>query len=251
MLSKSQIRFITALKQKKYRKEHGAFIVEGAKSVREFIASDYQVHSIYCTPDTLAKMGKIPQNIQLFEISSDDLLKISNLTTPQGVLAVVAIPNQPAEDSASTGFTIVLDDVQDPGNLGTIIRTADWFGIKKIVCSIGSVDAYNPKTVQATMGSLSRMQIEYHDLSSWFAHSNLPVYGALLDGTSIYEVDFKDQGFILLGNEGSGISQELQTFITESVTIPRGGNAESLNVAISAAIFCSELFRQASSKSKL
>ncbi len=271
MLSKSQIRFITSLKQKKFRREHGVFVVEGAKSVQEFIHSDYVVQSLFYTPDTATKMGKIPQNIELFEISEEELGKISNLTTPQGVLAVVKIPiaggrqgqNDPegtdlaaarGVDTASggaasgpgpaAGFTLVLDDVQDPGNLGTIIRTAEWFGFREIICSIGSVDAYNPKTVQASMGSLARLRVSYQDLSQLFEANPLPVFGAVLDGQSIYEVDFGRTGFILLGNEGNGISEKIRSYINCPVTIPRVGEAESLNVAISAALFCSELIRR-------
>lgn len=266
MLSKSQIRFITSLKQKKFRRQHGAFVVEGAKSVEEFIHSDYVVHSLFYTPDTATKMGKIPQNIELFEISDEELGKISNLTTPQGVLAVVKIPvaeilpgqNDPENTGPAAvrgagmasgagpaaGFTLVLDDVQDPGNLGTIIRTAEWFGFREIICSIGSVDAYNPKTVQASMGSLARLRVSYQDLSRLFEIHPLPVFGAVLDGQSIYEVDFGRTGFILLGNEGNGISEKIRSYINCPVTIPRVGEAESLNVAISAALLCSELVRR-------
>lgn len=251
MLSKSQIRYITALKQKKFRKLHGAFVVEGSKSVAEFIHSEYEVQSLFITPDTLAKMDKIPQNIEFFEISEDELRKISNLTTPQGVLAVVRIPDDVQNDQLlarqggnKPGFTLVLDDVQDPGNLGTIIRTADWFGIDTVICSVGSVDAYNPKTVQASMGSLARLRVLYVDLATLFASSSQKVFGAVLDGKSIYEVDFGQQGYILLGNEGKGISPKIQSFIQQPVTIPRSGGAESLNVAITAALFCAELARR-------
>lgn len=251
MLSKSQIRFITSLKQKKFRKLHGVFVVEGVKSAEEFIDSDYEVLSLFITPDTTTKMSKIPRKIEFFEITDEELKKISNLTTPQGVLAVVKIPTR--DESAKPplygkagekGFTLVLDDVQDPGNLGTIIRTADWFGFSTIICSVGSVDAYNPKTVQASMGSLARVRVLYTDLVDLFEASPLPVFGAVLDGQSIYEVDFGKHGFVLLGNEGQGISPEIQSFIHHPVTIPRRGVAESLNVAISAALFCSELYRR-------
>ncbi|HLW49586.1 MAG TPA: RNA methyltransferase [Sphingobacteriaceae bacterium] len=254
MLSKSQIRFITSLKQKKFRKLHGVFVVEGTKSVEEFIDSDYEVLSLFITPDATTKMSKIPRKIEFFEITDDELKKISNLTTPQGVLAVVKIPMEDEKDlsfvretTSDMGFTLVLDDVQDPGNLGTIIRTADWFGFSTLICSVGSVDAYNPKAVQASMGSLARVRVLYTDLTDLFASSPLPVFGAVLDGQSIYEIDFGKQGFVLLGNEGQGISPEIQSFIHHPVTIPRRGAAESLNVAISAALFCSELYRRSPS----
>ena len=138
-------------------------------------------------------------------------------------------------------FSLVLDDVQDPGNLGTIIRTADWFGIDHIICSEQTVEVYNPKTVQSTMGSLARMNIFYTDLESFIEGANLPVYGAVLNGNNIYTVNWGHEGLILLGNEGHGISERLIKKITTSVNIPRIGKAESLNVAVSAAIFCSEL----------
>src|SRR5690606_34504422 len=134
----------------------------------------------------------------------------------------------------------VLDDVQDPGNMGTIIRTADWFGFQHLICSVGSVDVFNPKTIQATMGSLSRVKIHYMDLQKLFSTIDIPVFGALLDGKSIYSCDFGGEGFIVLGNEGKGISEEVIGYIDRPVTIPRVGQTESLNVAISAALFCAE-----------
>lgn len=142
-------------------------------------------------------------------------------------------------------FSLVLDDVQDPGNFGAIIRTADWFGIKNIICSENTVEAYNPKTVQSTMGSLCRVNIVYTNLNSFLSESDLPIYGALLNGNSIYDTNWGTEGLILLGNEGHGISDELIQKITTPVTIPRFGDAESLNVAVSAAIFCNELKRNA------
>ncbi|MNN63391.1 23S rRNA (guanosine-2'-O-)-methyltransferase RlmB [compost metagenome] len=141
-------------------------------------------------------------------------------------------------------YNIVLDDVQDPGNLGTIIRTAEWFGIKHIICSIGTVDAYNPKVVQATMGSLARIQVHYVDLHELISSTDLPVYGALLNGQSIYQTEWSTEGLIVMGNEGNGISEEIITLIDQAVTIPRIGQAESLNVAVATTIFCSEIARQ-------
>lgn len=254
MLSKSQIRLITSLQYKKFRKQHGLFVVEGAKSVAEFIQSDYQVQQLFATAGSFAKMDKIPQNIKFVEISEAELKKISNLQTPQGVLATVSIPvteeggkNVVIDPNSLAGdFTLVLDDVQDPGNLGTIIRTADWFGISRIICSPGSVDVYNPKAVQASMGSLSRMRVIYADLPVLIFKTQLPVFGAMLEGTSIYRTKFGREGLIILGNEGNGISPEVADLIQHPVTIPRIGRAESLNVAISAAIFCSEVKRPSS-----
>lgn len=188
-------------------------------------------------------MPKRNANITLFEVNNSELAKISTLQTPQGILALVYLPHQQQIDPKSLrhAFSLVLDDVQDPGNLGTIIRTADWFGIKNIICSTNTVEAYNPKTVQATMGSLCRVNITYTNLISFLGNTQLPIFGALLDGKSIYETKWGNEGLILLGNEGHGISEKLIAKITVPVTIPRIGAAESLNVAVSAAIFCNEL----------
>lgn len=205
------------------------------------------MHSIYYNPTYFSSLPKFPANIKLFEVNNVELEKISTLQTPQGILALVNIPTtQKLEPQLLRNkFSLILDDVQDPGNLGTIIRTADWFGINHIVCSEQTVEVYNPKTVQATMGSLARMNIFYTDLNTFIEDAKLPIYGALLDGDNIYEVNWGNEGLILLGNEGHGISEKLIKKITTPVTIPRIGQAESLNVAISAAIFCSELGRLA------
>lgn len=246
MLSKSEISFIKSLHQKKFRKDHHLFLAEGFKSVTEFLDSDYHTDTVYCTKALLPKLDKFSHKIKLIEITEAELGKISTLTTPQGILATIRIPSKTEIDleSFKNRFTLVLDGVQDPGNLGTIIRTADWFGFSRILCSMDSVEAYNPKVVQATMGSLSRMEIHYADLEELLPRIKVPFFGALLDGTSIYEVDFGQEGLIILGNEGKGISPKIQSQITRAVTIPRFGGAESLNVAVSAAIFCSELKRK-------
>lgn len=245
MLSKSQISFIKSLHQKKYRKENGIFIIEGIKSIIEFLKSDYQIHSIYYTSKISATLPKVSANINLFEVTEAELQKISTLQTPQHILALVHIPSKKEVDSNAlqNAFSLVLDDVQDPGNLGTIIRTADWFGIKTIICSENTVEAYNPKTVQSTMGSLCRVNVVYTNLDIFLSESNLPIFGALLKGNNIYNTNWGKEGLILLGNEGHGISDELIPKITTPVTIPRFGEAESLNVAVSAAIFCNELCR--------
>jgi TrmH family RNA methyltransferase len=245
MLSKSQISFIKSLHQKKYRKENGIFILEGFKSLLEFIPSNYQIDSIYYVADYKALLPALPSNIKLFEVNNAELAKISTLQTPQGILALVkqpkALPLNP--DSLKGCFSLLLDGVQDPGNLGTIIRTADWFGFKNIICSLNTAESYNPKTVQATMGSLARVNMYYENLPLLLPQVKVPIYGALLEGKSIYQTDFGKQALLILGNEGQGISAEVINFIQHPVTIPRIGKAESLNVAISAGIFCSEMSR--------
>jgi TrmH family RNA methyltransferase len=245
MLSKSQISFVKSLHQKKYRKENGFFIVEGIKSIKEFIQSKFQIDTIFYNIEHQHLLPKMPTNIKLFEVSNAELLKISTLQNPQGFLAVVKTPqtNNFNVKDLKGKFTLVLDGVQDPGNMGTIIRTADWFGFDKIICSNDCVEVYNPKTVQATMGSLARVEIYYENLSNLLNNITIPIYGALLNGNSIYEVEWGKQGLIILGNEGQGISDEIISKINNPITIPRFGMAESLNVAVSASIFCSELVR--------
>ncbi|MGY3055199.1 TrmH family RNA methyltransferase [Pedobacter sp. UYEF25] len=246
MLSKSQISFVKSLHQKKYRKENGLFLVEGQKSVQSFINSSYQIETIYHLAEKTAFISQLPANINLFALNNVELGKISALQNPQDVLALVKIPEtvSPSYSQFKQKFTLVLDGLQDPGNLGTIIRTADWFGIKNIVCSIDTVEAYNPKTVQATMGSLASTNIYYTDLADFLTDTGIPIFGALLEGRSIYKTAFGAEGFIVLGNEGNGISREIIKKIANKVTIPRVGKAESLNVAISAAIFCAEISRR-------
>ena len=245
MISKSQISFIKSLHQKKFRKEHSLFIVEGLKSLSEFINSEFEIDSIYHLTDVVPKLGKLSQNIKLHQISPEDLSKISALSAPQQLLATIKIPatKELKTELLEGNFAIALDGIQDPGNLGTIIRTADWFGIKYIICSQDTVEAFNPKVVQASMGSLARVIIIYSDLKDLLSQNKLPVYGALLDGKSIYDTTFGKEGILLLGNEGKGISADLMKMINFPVTIPRFGSAESLNVAISASIFCSEIRR--------
>jgi len=245
MLSKSQISFIKSLHQKKYRKEHGLFIVEGIKSIKEFFQSSYQIHTIFYNSEQYNLLPKLPANINLFEVKNAELDKISTLQTPQGFLALVHIPKnrELALKALKNQFTLVLDGVQDPGNMGTIIRTADWFGFKNIICSADSVEVFNPKTVQATMGSLARVNIYEADLPALLEKNTIPVFGALLDGESIYKTQWGAEGLVILGNEGKGISAEVIKKINKPVTIPRIGEAESLNVAVSAAIFCAELVR--------
>ena len=246
MLSKAQISLITSLQHKKFRTQHNLFVVEGIKSVLEFIHSSYKISKIFATAEAAAKLGKIPQNIKLDELTDAEFNKISGLKNPQGALALVEIPqfDQLKLTNLKGKHSLILDDVQDPGNLGTIIRTAEWFGIENIICSIGTVDAYNPKVVQATMGSISRIKIHYLDLEEFILKNNMPIFGALLNGESIYETNFGDEGFIMMGNEGNGIRESLIPKVDKAVTIPRVGNAESLNVAVATTIFCSELTRQ-------
>ena len=245
MLSKSNISLLQSLQHKKFRREHGVFLVEGYKSVTEFINSAYQIEAVYHTAAIAPKMLKLSQKMNFQEISSAILEKISALKTPADIIAVVKIPQWPVLNYTTLNkkFSIVLDGIQDPGNMGTIIRTADWFGIENIICSEDCVEVYNPKVVQATMGSLSRINVHYVDLENVLSETKLPVYGALLDGKNIYSTDFGNEGLVVMGNEGNGLTEKVKQLVTKAITIPGAGNAESLNVAIATAIFCSEINR--------
>ncbi|GAB3935689.1 TrmH family RNA methyltransferase [Mucilaginibacter myungsuensis] len=248
MPSKSQISLIKSLQHKKFRNVHGLFIAEGLKSVAEFITSGYTVQTIYHTANVAPKLLKLSAKINFQEVSLDDIAKISNLTTPQEVIALIKTPQWPTLNAGllKNKFALALDGIQDPGNMGTIIRTADWFGIKHIICSEDSVDVYNPKVVQATMGSLARMNVYYTDLEAIIPQLSVPVYGALFNGQDIYQTPFKTEGLVVMGNEGNGIRPNIERLIKTPVTIPGAGNTESLNVAIATAIFCSEIFRDRS-----
>jgi len=246
MLSKSQISLLKSLQNKKDRREHGLFLVEGYKSIVEYINSPYQIEAIYHTASFDPKVLKLSRKINLYAISDTDIQKISSLKTPQDIAALVNIPTWPALDNTQLKqkFSLVLDGIQDPGNLGTIIRIADWFDIKHIICSPDTVDAYNPKAVQASMGSLSRINVHYTDLEPFLSQINLPLFGAMLNGDNIYLTDFGNEGLILMGNEGNGLRPAIEKLISKAVTIPASGGAESLNVAIATALFCSEVSRK-------
>lgn len=256
MLSKSQLSFVNSLHLKKFRKQHNLFIVEGYKSISEFIASDYVLYQLFHVPEVASKVAIFTRKTKHFEVSSSELGKISTLKNPSGALALFEIPMQ-VEIKAKElegNFSLVLDHVQDPGNLGTIIRTADWFGIKHIICSVDTADCYNPKVIQATMGSLARVTLQYTDLAQWLSTTKIKTYGALLNGTSLYDSDLslkndfskKREGIVIMGNEGQGIRSEILPFIDEAITIPNFGEAESLNVAIATALICSEIKRNES-----
>lgn len=241
MLSKNQIKLIRSLELKKNRKRENLFVAEGPKVVGDLLKAGFTPHSVYST---------IPRpDAQL--ITEEELHRISFLQHPQQVLAIFQIPSassSPNGLSTPNTLSLALDGVQDPGNLGTIIRIADWFGINTIYCSADTADAYNPKVVQATMGSLAHVHIVYCDLVNLLSNADCPVYGTLLDGEDIYRQPLSKQGIIVMGNEGNGISAEIRPLVTHRLLIPNfnhaGETAESLNVAIATAITCSEFRRR-------
>lgn len=239
-ISKSQQKLINSLKYKKYRYKNGLFVVEGIKVIKEFLDSAYQLESLY----SIADMFTI-ENHSVKIINSDDLKKISFLTTPQVALGVFKIKiYKPLKLKA---MTLALDGVRDPGNLGTIIRMCDWFGIKKIVCSEDTVDCYNPKVIQATMGSLTRVKVYYEDLKAVLAQTSLPIYAADMNGRPIYASNIEQKAILLMGSESHGISNEIQTLVDNTLSIPQFGkhqDTESLNVAMATSIMLSEIKRR-------
>ncbi|UKK49770.1 RNA methyltransferase [Prevotella sp. E13-17] len=242
MISKNQIKFIKQLDQKKYRKRENVFVAEGHKVVGDLLSCGFEPHTIFAT-----NQWKAPRDIAFQEVTDDELRKISFLQHPQQVLAIFHMPAaSPA--TIQDQLVLALDGVQDPGNLGTIIRIADWFGISDIFCSADTADVWNPKVIQATMGSIARVRITYTDLVALIKEAQVPVYGTLLDGDNIYQQTLSQNGIIVMGNEGNGISPEIRQLITNKLLIPDfntgDSHAESLNVAIATAITCSEFRRR-------
>ena len=255
MLSKNQIKFLTALKQKKFREEHRLFIAEGNKIISELLNSSIRVKEVYVIPTALENLKK-KDGVEFIEIKPEELERISALITPNEMIAVCEIPEHELQVQAlKNKLTLVLDTIKDPGNLGTIIRIADWFGIETLVCGNESADAFNPKVVQATMGSIARIKIHYVDLKEFLRLNQkelkLPVYGALLEGESLYTSMLSSAAFILIGNESKGISADIIPYITHKITIPSfshfksiPGETESLNAAVATAVICSEFRRK-------
>jgi TrmH family RNA methyltransferase len=240
IVSKNQIKLIKSLSQKKNRQHQGLFIVEGIKGITEFLNSDYKLETLYTTKSIF----EAPTNA-VIEISEVDLKKISALKNPNTALAIFRISEQ--KKAIKTGLIMALDAVRDPGNLGTIIRLCDWYGIKNLVCSLNTVDCYNAKVVQATMGSLARVTIHYLDLEAYLRSNETEVFGTFLNGENIYTADLPNQGIVILGNEANGISEALKTRVHRKLTIPQFGDikaTESLNVANAAAVVLSEFRRR-------
>lgn len=240
MLTKNQIKYITQLKQKKFRDLNKVFVAEGFKVINELLNSTLQLEHIYTTKQLNFDVSKE----FVTEITEVDLKKISSLTTPNDCLAVFRMKED--RFPQPSGLKIALDNVRDPGNLGTIIRLCDWFGIADLICSNETVDVYNTKVVQATMGSLTRVNIFYTNLAYYLKDTKEPVFGTFMDGTNIYKTDLPTSGIIVMGNEANGISAEIEALVTAKIAIPRFGDiqqTESLNVATATAIILSEFKR--------
>jgi TrmH family RNA methyltransferase len=248
MLSKSKIKFIKSLEKKKNRKESNCFLAEGNKLVGDMLPF-FSCELLIARASWLATQGDIKAK-ELLVVEEEDIQKASLLKKPQDVVAVFQQPDYSLQKEDLTGcLSLVLNGIQDPGNFGTIIRLADWFGIKNVICSPDTVDVYNPKTIQATMGALSRVKIYYVSLLELLKdYKDIPIYGTFLDGENIYEQQLSAIGFIVMGNEGNGISTELETLINNRLYIPNypleSESTESLNVAVATAIICAEFRRQ-------
>lgn len=240
MLSKNQIKFIRSLKKKKFRQSNQLFFAEGIKVVEELISSSFKIHKIYATDSYMNPLNVVDLQV----ITEKELNMISEFSNPNQVVGIFEIPGK--KKPQEKGLTVVLDGINDPGNLGTIIRLCDWFGVSELICSENTVDCYNPKVVQASMGSLSRVDIIYTDLKKYLEAEPRVIYGTFLEGENIYKTQVEKDSVIVLGNEANGISSSIERFVKKKITIPQFGEqqkTESLNVATATAIFLSEFRR--------
>jgi len=250
MLSQNSIKYIRSLRIKKYRKIHNEFIAEGTKLVLDLLESSLIIMSLYATEDWISAYATKPGSISIQPqvVTKKELERISTLSTPGDVLAVVQIPEYIFDpEIPGKELVLMLEDINDPGNLGTIIRSADWFGFNHIICSQDSVDLFNPKTIQATMGSIARVKVYYENLQDVLNNitGEIPVYGTVLDGEDITTMSIKNNGLIILGNESRGLSDDILKFVKSRISIPpyniskiKSSHAESLNVAMASTLIC-------------
>ncbi len=247
MLSKAQISDIRLYHQKKHRQNDDIFVAEGTKIIAELIIANFKVKMLVGTAEGLddieAAGAVIHEKTEVIETNTADIEKITMLFTPPSVFALVEAPEHSFnQDILGKKWVLALDTIQDPGNMGTIMRTADWFGIDTIICSPDTADYLNPKVIQATMGSICRMEVHYGELDKLFkTHPTIPVYGAMMKGKNIFKEKTFPTGIILLGNEGNGINPDLQTYISQAITIPGSSRAESLNVGVAAGIIMGQM----------
>ena len=242
MLSKGQIKLINSLSQKKYRQKNALFVAEGIKVIKELLNSNFELERLFSEADLF-----FTENNKMQLLEANELKKITKLATPQTALALFKIPQK--KQTITEDFIVALDGVRDPGNLGTIIRLCDWFGVKQLLCSKDTVDCYNEKVVQATMGSIARVEVIYGDLAEEISKLDLPVFGTFMNGENIYESSLSFKGILVLGNEANGISDEIKQLSKHQISIPQFGetkNTESLNVATATAILLSEFKRRKS-----
>jgi len=240
MVSKNQIKLITSLQQKKYRNEHQLFIAEGVKVIQELLQSNFELEHLFLKEAIFQEVSSAQKTL----VTELEMKRISALSSPSSCLSIFKIPIAPKIDVK--GLVVALDDIRDPGNLGTIIRLCDWFGVKQLICSSETVDVYNPKVIQSTMGSIKRVNVSYVDLDTFISETQLPIFGTFMDGKNVYTQELPKDAILLFGNEANGISASLEKFIKNRIAIPRFGEiqqTESLNVATATAIFLSEFRR--------
>lgn len=242
MLVKTQVKYIQSLSQKKLRDEEGVFVAEGPKIIEELLAAgNTDLVQLYAEDSWIRQQAFLPQNA-VQTVTPAELERISSLQTPNQVLGIFRKPVFPTGLSLRNKISLMLDTVQDPGNLGTIVRCADWFGISTVICSRESADVFNPKVVQSTMAGIARVRVLYEDLASFLqVHADIPVYAATLNGTPLPKLGTVKEGILLIGNESKGISAELLQMATHKVTIPKIGQAESLNAAVATGIILSHI----------
>ena len=245
MLSKNQLKYIQSLHQKKFRQQHGAFLVEGAKSVQEVLQSDFQTELVVATEAFYKENVRLTERQRTaVEIASvADLERAGTLESNNAALAVVRTKENRPLLATPGEIALILDDIRDPGNLGTILRIADWYGIRKILCSETTADVYNPKVISASKGSFTRVSWWYGDIGQVLSQSRGNVYGAFLDGDDVHTLAFSKSGYLVMGNESNGIRPDVAQYITQRVTIPRYGDAESLNVGIATAVLLDNIRR--------
>lgn len=238
MLTKNKAKLIKSLSEKKYRTEHGLFLVEGRKSIEELLNSDFKIEHLLITKEFYSENSKIIKEKNItYDISEQgEIEKVSSFESNDSALAVVYQKENTEPQIFKDEIILALDDIRDPGNLGTIIRIADWYGVTKIIASKTTVDQYNPKTISATKGSFTRVQIFYTELGAFLSKTSLATLGAFLDGENVHTSNFPTSGILIMGNESNGICKDVEKFVSKKITIPSYGKAESLNVGIATAV---------------
>jgi len=246
MLTKARIKFIKSLQLKKYRKQEQCFVVEGEKSVLEVLQSDFEVIQLLVTPMFLKGHHDSLKRVkgEVIEVKSGELVGLGEYSTNDAAVAVVKMRVNQEPVLSKNEFILMLDDLRDPGNFGTIIRTADWYGITKIIVSEETADVYNAKVIQSSMGSFTRVNVFYTSLETYLLKNSLSVFGAFLDGENAHDVEYGSEGIIIIGNEANGVSKAVEKFVTRKITIPKYGAAESLNAAIATAVICDNIRRK-------
>ena len=252
VLSKNKIKLIRSLDLKKNRLASGLFVAEGEKLILDLLQSEFKVLEVFCLNDQVLKVLKIKSDITVNVLSKEELSRISFLKTTPEIIALCRIPESSIDwDDLTNNLSIFLDEIQDPGNLGTIVRLADWFGIGNIICSEGCADLFNPKVIQSTMGAFARVNVHYVALTPFLEHAqklNIPIYGTYMGGENLFTCKLSTNGIIVMGNEGNGISEVASLFINRKITIPSFppgvATSESLNVAIATSVICAEFRRR-------